>query len=224
MYFMDAIQYPFNSQGWFKKLVIAFLLTLIPIINIFGAIVLLGYTLSIVRSVMQGETDLPEYDFGDNIGKGLMALLGGLVYAIPLIILLVLINLILPVSYDTFGDPQMNPLALLLTMLLALLWGPIIVVAVVRYAIEDSTGALFDFMGNINTVVNNPGPTVMYYVNALILGLIVGVLAMVGFFLLVIPGLIVTTASTFMQGYLYAAYARDLGLGMRKRKVHEAEY
>jgi hypothetical protein len=82
----------FEDKDWFKKIIIVALVSLIPII---GQIVALGFALEIMRRVINNDpTPLPEFDFGGFLGKGFQGLVIGLVYAIPLIILYLPIQIV----------------------------------------------------------------------------------------------------------------------------------
>lgn len=92
MNFGQAFTFVFQDTDWFKKIVIVALVSLIPII---GQIVALGFALEIMRRVINNDpTPLPEFDFGGFLGKGFQAFIVGLVYAIPLIIFYLPIQII----------------------------------------------------------------------------------------------------------------------------------
>jgi hypothetical protein len=77
--------FPFQDQNWFKKLVIAGLISLIPII---GWLYLLGWGLEITKQVINHEPIIiPETDFGKFLTRGLKAWVISLVFSIPSIIL-----------------------------------------------------------------------------------------------------------------------------------------
>ncbi len=214
MYFMDAIQYPFKSQGIWGKLAIVVLLLLIPIVSIFGAFVVLGYGMKIIRSVMEGETELPEFEFGADFGRGLMVMLLTLVYTLPLVI----------VSFILTGMMQnggvLGILALLLYIVLSIVVGVMAMIATVRYAISEDSSAFFDFAGNFDLAQKNVGTLVMFYINFIIFAVIMGILMTIGFMLLFVPGLIVMGVAMFANFYLYARLGLELGLeGKRKRKT-----
>ena len=56
MMLSQALQYPFQGKGWFRRILILALVQLIPIV---GQLILLGYGLDIVRAVYAGQVDLP---------------------------------------------------------------------------------------------------------------------------------------------------------------------
>ncbi len=85
MDFSAPFGFPFKDQNWFQKLLIAGLITLIPII---GMLYLLGWGLEITRQIIFHEPIvIPETDFGKFLTRGLKAFVISLVYSIPAMIL-----------------------------------------------------------------------------------------------------------------------------------------
>lgn len=67
--FEKAIKYPFSDHDWVKKLLIAGLICLIPLI---GMIVVLGWSLRIMKNVMNGDVDLlPSVEFSEDFVLGI---------------------------------------------------------------------------------------------------------------------------------------------------------
>ncbi len=84
MKYSEAFSYVFDDSNWFKKILIAGLIFLIPIV---GQLYLLGWMIEIARRVKAGrETILPTTHFGYFLTLGLKAFLVSLVYSIPLIL------------------------------------------------------------------------------------------------------------------------------------------
>ncbi len=81
-----AFSYVFEDKNWLVKLLIGGILLLIPIINFIP----IGYALTALRNVAEGrESPLPEWDdWGGYFKKGLMVFLAGLIYSLPIFILL----------------------------------------------------------------------------------------------------------------------------------------
>ncbi len=73
--------FPFQDQSWMKKLSIAGLITLIPIV---GWFYLLGWGLEITRQIIRGEpVIIPETDFEKFLSRGFKAWVISIVFAIP---------------------------------------------------------------------------------------------------------------------------------------------
>ncbi len=81
-----AFSFVTEDPDWIKKVVIAALVTLIPVVGIFA---FMGWSLEINRRVSSGETELlPEWDnFGGFIMNGLKQLVVVLVYMMPAILI-----------------------------------------------------------------------------------------------------------------------------------------
>ena len=81
-----AFTYVFKDPRWPEKILIPGLVALIPIV---GVIVDMGWALEIQRRVMRADPEpLPELQFGKNLRDGAYMLVIGLIYSIPLWILL----------------------------------------------------------------------------------------------------------------------------------------
>ena len=80
-----SFSYPFEDKQWVSKLGLGAVISLVPILNF----AMTGYMIGIVRNLMNGvQEPLPNWDdFGKKFMDGLMLVLAGLVYALPVIIL-----------------------------------------------------------------------------------------------------------------------------------------
>jgi len=84
-----SFTFMFDDEKWVEKVVIGALLMLasiIPLVNLFTGLVLVGYCLRLLKNVAEGsETPLPEWDdWGGDWLKGLMTLLAWVIYSIPI--------------------------------------------------------------------------------------------------------------------------------------------
>ncbi len=223
MYFLESLQYPFRGQGVFGKIVTAGLLMIIPLVNFFGAFVLLGYGVKIIANVLAGDENLPEFDIMQDFGRGIMAFLAALIYMIPIIIVYAILAVL-------FGDGRggMSSIGVILSLLtipLSFALGLAVMVALSRFAVEGESGVLFAFTENFQLAFGNLGAGLEYFVNAILFGIILGILVGIGFLLLVIPGLVIAIAGQFAQYHLVAQYASRLGIGGKsKRKMEEYSF
>ena len=81
--YAEAIRLPFKD---FKKLTIGALLWMIPFVNIITGIFATGYVLTASKSAMKKSYVLPEWkDWGDLFVKGLLAMVIGIIWAIPVL-------------------------------------------------------------------------------------------------------------------------------------------
>jgi len=85
MNFGAPFTFPFEDPDWLKKIALAGLVSLIPIV---GQLFIAGWGLEVARRVIKGEsTLLPDIDFGTHLGLGFKQLVIGFVYALPMIVL-----------------------------------------------------------------------------------------------------------------------------------------
>lgn len=96
MEFGRAFSFVFKDPDWLKKVAIAGLIGLIPII---GQFYIFGWGLEITRRIINHEPDLlPDVDFGGFLSKGFQAWVITLVYSIPIIIFMIPLQLVGPVG------------------------------------------------------------------------------------------------------------------------------
>jgi len=90
---MRALRFPFEDRDWIVKFIVGSLLCLIPFIGI-------GYQVSVARNVIrQRQNPLPgTNELGLVIADGVMAIIAGLIYAIPLLPFVCVMSLISGVS------------------------------------------------------------------------------------------------------------------------------
>ena len=102
MNFGKAFAFVFEDPDWLKKVAIAALVGLIPIV---GQFVLIGWALETAKRVIrQDPAPLPDLDFGAQLGTGFKSFLVGLVYAIPAILLYLPMFIVPFVFADSSSD------------------------------------------------------------------------------------------------------------------------
>jgi len=81
-----AFTYIFDDESWITKILIGGILGIIPIVNC----AVFGYMVETLRNVAQGmERPLPEWsEFGGKFVKGLMVVIIGFIYAIPILLIM----------------------------------------------------------------------------------------------------------------------------------------
>jgi len=83
--FSQALTFQFKDPNWLSKLLIAALVSLIPVI---GQLLILGWSLEITRRVIARESqELPQFDFSIALLRGLKAWGINLVYALPALVI-----------------------------------------------------------------------------------------------------------------------------------------
>lgn len=80
-----AFTYIFDDKKWLSKVALGALISIVPILNFAW----IGYLVQVVRNVENSLLEpLPEWgDLGDKFLKGLIILVAGLIYALPIVIL-----------------------------------------------------------------------------------------------------------------------------------------
>lgn len=143
-----AFTYVLDDENWIKKILIGGVVTIIPIVNLIAA----GYGLRVLKNVAQGEEKpLPEWDdWGGDFMKGLMVAIGGIIYALPVILLTILSAIVTAISADQYGNVSgFGATCLFGTQCLSILWGIAMALwmpaAMIRYALTDDFGAFFRF-------------------------------------------------------------------------------
>ncbi len=88
-----AINFVFEDEQWVSKLLLGAVITLIPI---FGQLALMGYVIAVTRNVKSGaERPLPTWDnLGEYFVEGLMFWIASLIYALPLLVIIIPIAVI----------------------------------------------------------------------------------------------------------------------------------
>ncbi|MDZ4158912.1 MAG: DUF4013 domain-containing protein [Anaerolineaceae bacterium] len=96
MEFGLAFSYQFKDPDWIKKIALAGLFSLIPVVGVFF---LMGWSVEVTRRViLKDPNPLPELNFGAYLGKGFQLWVIGLVYALPIFILTIPIMLVPPLG------------------------------------------------------------------------------------------------------------------------------
>lgn len=179
MNFGRAFTFVFEDPDWLKKVAIAGLVLLIPIV---GGIAVLGWTLEITRRVIKGEGEtLPEWsDFGGFIGRGFQALVVGLGYAAPLILLFLcgmsisIVPAMLSGNNGQNADAAGGLMALVmfctycLAAIIGIGIGIVMPAAYGKLADSGELGAAFRFGEVIGLVRAAPGPFLMVLVGSIL--------------------------------------------------------
>jgi len=217
MDFGKAFSYPFQDPDWIKKIGIAALLSLIPIV---GWIFVAGWMLETVRRVIQREPQpLAEWNnFGGYLGKGFKVFVVGLVYSIPAIIVSACQQGLIYFGADQGDDTLMTALTVVgicfgcILFVYYLLLALVLPAAYGRMAAEDQMGAAFKFGQVFGLVRAAP----MAYVIVLLGGLVTSIVASLGLILCFI-GVILTAAYAmavnahfYGQAYNVATAAKDV--------------
>jgi len=202
MDFGKAFTYPFEDKEWVTKIVIGGILSLVPLVNL----IVIGYALKALKNVADGvEQPLPKWDdFGDYFVKGLMVVLGSVVWALPLIILGMMIAMFSAVTgYDTSAE-QVSPFWVCiwglscLSGLYGLFIGIVLPAAYTKYAVSNDFGVFFRF-GEIFPYI---GANLGNYIIAVLLAWVAQFVAGFGVFLCIVGVIFTQFWATLVGSHL----------------------
>ncbi len=176
MNYSRAFSYVFDDKNWLSKLLIAGLISLIPII---GQFYLMGWMVEIVRRVKAGRTDiLPTTHFTYFLELGLKLFVVGLIYSIPVILLGCIMNLMGGYAESTDGRVTimiftgMGVLGSILTFVLNIAVAFLGTYGTIKLAQTDQIRACLDFTDAFHTIKDNIVTFILVELLAFVAGLI----------------------------------------------------
>lgn len=203
-----ALTYITKDPDWIKKVLIGGLVLLVSslfsilIVGLLGFLIFYGYGIRTIRNVLNGvEHPLPEWDdFGGDLTRGLKAVVGAIVWAIPVWVLGACVAIVSAAGGDAANLIASIAQFCLITPLSLLLGIFVMPTVVGRFAETDEISPMLQF-GEVISEIRGTGvaPYLLYFVLTIIAG-IVGALGMVA----CIIGVVFTLA--------YAQYATFHGI------------
>lgn len=172
-----AFSFVFKDRDWFKKVAIAALIGLIPII---GQMVILGWSLNIAKRVMNHDDNpLPDVDFGADLGRGFYAFVIGFVYTLPITILSVIFSILDAAIAGSTGSDAANTMITLFSVCLGLfsvVYGIacafVIPAAYANYLAKNSLGAGFNLSEVFGLVRANLGAYLIVVLGTIVAGIV----------------------------------------------------
>lgn len=176
MNYSRAFSYVFEDKNWLSKILIAGLISLIPII---GQIYLFGWMVEIVRRTKAGRTDiLPTTHFTYFLTLGLKVFVVCLIYSIPVIILSCILGL-MNTSVESSDNSMITViftgvgcLGSILTFVVNVAVSLLGTYGIIKLAETDQIKACLDFNDAFNTIKDNIGTFIIVELLALVAGLI----------------------------------------------------
>ncbi len=149
MNFGKAFTFIFDDERWFDKLIVPILVSLIPII---GGMAFTGYVLRTIKNVVQNESDpLPDFAFGEDLGRGFRYFLVGLVYSLPMMLVVGLMTIPLMALNNNNSVSALGVIVLILGGLILLAYGLVMMliqpIAMANFAVKDTFASGFE-LGN----------------------------------------------------------------------------
>jgi hypothetical protein len=185
-----SFSYPFEDKQWVSKMGLGAVISLVPILNF----AMTGYMIQIVRNLMNDVVEpLPNWDdLGKKFMDGLMLVLAGLVYALPIIVLSCL-----PLSVMTIpaiiasGNSDFQDVANTITgaggvlfaamsclfVIYGLVLSVIFPAIYVNYAKEGTFASCFQLREIFNIIGKNAAAFFTAWGMSLVAGLVVGVIS-----------------------------------------------
>ena len=200
-----AFSYPFEDPDWLKKIGVAALVMLIPLV---GGIVVGGWGLEIARRVIRRETyPMPDWsDFMGHLVKGLKLFVISFVYLLPVILISACSQGIFIAAQNAdLGETALTVASVAsicfscVIILYSLLVGFVLPAALGKFAATDELGAAFRF-GEIFSIVRaNPSIFLM----ALLGGFVSSIIASAGVIICVVGMLATVPYSIAINGHLW---------------------
>lgn len=181
MEFGKSFTYVFEDDDWIVKILLAAVIAFIPII---GPLAVAGWGVEITKRAIQKDPEqLPDWsDFVNYLVKGLVVILIGFVYMLPVIVVQVCNNSVFFFSQESGEEGLMIIGNILmacfgcLSFIYAILVVFFIAAAIGRYADTGEVGSAFQFGKVFATVKAAPAP----YLMVLLGGFLAGMIAFVG--------------------------------------------
>lgn len=218
-----SFAFVFEDKDWIVKILIAAaivlvgsLLGVLVIPAIIAGVLVSGYGVEITRRVIRGTLDgLPEWDdWGALFKDGLMVLIIGLVYALPIII----VSMCLGIPIGAFSEDASELSSVLwfflscLSFLYTIAMSIVLPAAIATYADEDDLGAAFRF-GEIFGLVRDNLST---YLITFVMSWVAGLIGFLGIVLCGIGWLFTAPYSEMIIGHLYGqAYLQAKGQALQ---------
>jgi hypothetical protein len=222
-----SFRFPFEDNQWLSKLGLGALITIVPILNFAWS----GYLVDIIRNVMNNAAEpLPSWDdLGNKFSEGLILFAAGLVYALPILILMGLPLSMLAFSGLLSGNRNMEDIARVITgaggvlfsgllcvfVLYALALSVIYPAILVLFSREGTFASCFKLREAFDLISRNAGPFFTAWGLSLVGGFGVGLV--IGIFNLIVGwipciGWIVSLVLSLGSGvYIAAVYAHLFG-------------
>ncbi len=173
-----SLTFVFEDKNWISKFLVGVVITLIPFVNLASY----GYMIQVLKNVRDGEEHpLPEWDdFGKYFIDGLKAMIGYLVYFIPVFLLAFAM---IPVAFAADSGASEGAIAATFILLYCIMFLFILVPMLlypalyIQYAKEDQIGDMFK-IGEMWDLIK--ADTGNYLIVLLLIFFVLGLIASVG--------------------------------------------
>ena len=184
-----SFSFPFEDNQWISKLGLGAVIAMVPVLNFAWT----GYIVELIRNVMNGAPQpLPNWDdIGKKFMDGVMLMVAGLVYALPMLIVICLPMgfMVIPVVLSSNGDMQdiANAIAgagsvlfmclLCVFMVYALILSVIYPAILIIFAREGTLASCFKFREVFELISKNMSPFLTAWGVSLAASFVVGLVS-----------------------------------------------
>ncbi len=202
-----SFTFMFDDEKWIEKIAIGgllFLTVAIPLVNIFTGLVIIGYTLRLLRNVAAGDpTPLPAWDdWGGDWMRGLMVVLAAIIYSIPIILISFFTSLMGAIAGQARNLEGLVGVCAAGLSCLSGLWGLAVAIvfpaAMIKYVDDGEFGSFFKF----SEIFRFIGDNLSNYIVALLLIIVARIVGGLGVILCVIGVFFTMFWSTLVMGHL----------------------
>ncbi len=166
-----SFTFAFKAQGGIGKILLGGVYSLL-FFTIFFPFVVMGYLMRVLCEALEGrDAKLPDWKLAALFNEGLFPVLIVLVYAAPVMLVVVANQLVL--TYVGLNMAVVLPL-MLLEIILGIVVALLIPMALIRFAIKRSFKAAFDFGQILGFIRNNKGQYFTAWGLSLAVGAVVG--------------------------------------------------
>lgn len=194
----DSIKYP--SSNWGKVLILGVIM--IASILIVPIFLLMGYLFRIIKATLAGLDELPEFDeIGDMFIDGLKIFIVGIVYAIPVVILGLIVSLIFGSAASATTATNISTgmfyaliIGNLIYVIIGLIVGLIAIIGIANMAYYDGDlGAAFRFSDILDYISRiGWGKYIAIYIIVALISFVIYFVAIFVGILLIVIGLVIT--------------------------------
>ncbi|OUS24769.1 hypothetical protein A9Q99_23530 [Gammaproteobacteria bacterium 45_16_T64] len=235
MSFMDdfraGIRYPFADSEWLRKLWPLPLIAAIPILGVVSLLILKGWRFQMVKQMVGGSTELPEFDLWVMLKRGALLWVVMIAHIFIPGVLCAILGLGGPLSliadlYQIIDEgfsswAKSAPTDWALTIFIYVMWGvisfPVYQSGMIRYALTGNWKSMLNAPANFLVFLRFSHWFAKFYVSWLLLSLVIlavdSVLVFTGVGVLVIP------TFTVCAYYVTSAYE----LGHLAKRLHSSE-
>jgi len=207
------LKFPLHDDDWAIKVLVGGIISIIPIVNFIA----LGYYLRTMRRTIQGTPSMPAWErLGHLFVKGLGAVVIAIIYMIVPIIVAVGAAVVWGIGaasglflspWSLFAETSLI-LGLLLSAVLAVIFGFFLPMALATYADVGAIGSAFHFRSVLNRIRSVSHDYVVTYLVVILLTIIISVVSMIpviGWILALFGGFYIGVVTANMFGRVYAA-------------------